>query len=95
MILTAPRGTGTRLRVVSPEEDFALPYSSAKVLRALRIGDHCEIHENLSDREVLTVWHNAIVVSPPDVPRLAGGADDGEEYHTIANLEFFHVQEDA
>lgn len=79
-----------RLRLSSPE-GFALPGPKAALLKALSIGAACTITENLTDREQLTVWTNALVWAAPVVTRLGYDAGKTTEYYSY-QLEFIHTE---
>ena len=79
-----------RLRIASPD-GFALPGPKAVLLKALNIGAACTITENLTDREALTVWTNALVWAAPVVTRLGYDAGRATEYYGY-QLEFIQTE---
>ena len=86
----AQRGTLNRIRIASPD-GFALPGDRAADLKALQIGDVCDIYENLSNRYALTTWTNAIVWAAPVVNRIGYDTGTGIEYYSY-QLEFIHTE---
>ena len=90
-LVALPGQVVRRLRV-APPATFALPAGRAGLLAALSPGESVTVRENLSDRTALSVWTNAVVASSPDVRRLAGGRQLGEEFYTYT-LDLMHVQE--
>jgi hypothetical protein len=87
----APRSGLMRLKFSSPQ-DFALPGDRAAILKQLLLGDACVISENLTNRDVTTVWTNAIVFgTPPQLTRQATDTRTGTEYYSFV-LEFISTE---
>jgi hypothetical protein len=80
----------TRIRIASPQ-GFALPGDRAALLKGLRLGQACTITENLTNREALTVWTNALVWAAPVVTRLGTDPHTSVEYYSY-QLEFIHTE---
>ncbi|GGR34135.1 hypothetical protein [Deinococcus ruber] len=87
---TAEQNTVTRLKLTAPQ-DFGIPYAQKKILAQCGVGSICTVQENLTDREALTVWENAIVWAEPILPRLGGGQAAGDEWYGYT-LEFIHTE---
>ena len=86
----AQNSTLTRIRIASPQ-DFALPGDRAALLKGLRLGDACTITENLTNREAVTVWTNALVWAAPVIVRLGTDTRTATEYYSY-QLEFIHTE---
>jgi len=90
--LLADQPTGLRVVIAGPTDDHTLGYQAgAGRIRALRPGDTVTLTTNLIDRTELQVRENGIIVTPPRLPRLAGGIHDDDEYHSVQNIELFFL----
>jgi len=86
----ASSSTLTRLRISSPE-GFGLPGDRAALLKQLHIGHSCTVTENLTDREALTVWTDALVWVAPVVTRIGYDPGTNTEYYSY-QLEFISTE---
>ncbi|WP_407538873.1 hypothetical protein Q0M94_11900 [Deinococcus radiomollis] len=83
----AARSGLQRLKFSSPQ-GHAIPGDRAAILKQLLLGDAVTISENLTNRDVITTWTNAIVFgAPPQLIRQATDIRTGTEYYSFA-LEF-------
>ncbi|GGJ65393.1 hypothetical protein [Deinococcus aquiradiocola] len=79
----------TRLRLASPDGIY-LPGDRAALLKGLTIGTPVSITENLTARDRVRVWTNALVWAAPVVTRAGTDVATGTEYYSY-QLEFIHI----